>query len=336
MATVLVTGAGGASGIGAIQSLTDKNDHQVIGVDMDPTAAGLYLADAGSPIPPADDPTWAEKMAQIVEEFGVEVIIPTVDEELTVLQSLSQAVGEVPIVAPKQDVIEIARDKYRTMQELSKAGVPTPKTWLGTDTDQIPNTAFPLIVKPRAGRGSRGVQRVETPTELATHLKTTTIDAERLLCQECLSGPEYTTSVVGTNCNRLLSVVPKEALKKEGSTVLGATRQMPAVDEICRQIFETLQPAGPLNVQQLLDEDGIPRVIEINPRFSSTSCLTVAAGVNEFDLLVRDALGQQVDPPAGFETDHYIIRYQNHLFADGIDHTDSSSSDSASNLLIDD
>jgi len=317
MATVLVTGAGGACGIGAIQSLKTETDHRVIGVDMDDAAVGLYFADDGQSVPPAADDAWAEEMATVVGEFGVDVIIPTVDEELAVLPSLSRRLSnDVPIIAPNQAVIELAMDKYRTMERLSTAGHPVPETWLATERAEIDPSAFPLIVKPRQGRGSRGVRKVETPEELTAYINDTSYPTDALLCQEFIDGTEYTTSVVGTKTNRLLSVVPKEAITKDGSTVLGATRQSPAVADACAELFETLEPAGPLNVQQIVDEDGVSRVIEINPRFSSTSCLTVAAGVNEFDLLVRDALGEQVDPPTDFIADRYIVRYDGHLFAD--------------------
>lgn len=334
MATILVTGAGGACGIGAIRSLQTETAHRVVGVDMDPTAAGIHLADNGRSVPAAADDRWVKEMTQVVEEFDVDVVIPTVDEELTALPSLSRAIGEeIPIIAPKQDVIELALDKYRTAERLSAAGIPTPETWLATDADRIPRSAFPLIVKPRQGRGSRGVQRVATPDALMAYLANTTDSHDTVLCQEYLTGTEYTTSVVGTERNRLLSVVPKEAIEKNGSTVLGATRRAPAVDESCRELFETVEPAGPLNVQQIVDDDGVPYVIEINPRFSSTSCLTVAAGVDEFDLLVRDALGKHVDPPASFEADRYIIRYQSHLFADSEELPDFSDVDITERLL---
>lgn len=327
MATVLVTGAGGACGIGAIQSLKSETTHRVVGVDMDPTAVGIQFADVGMEVPPADE-NWPEAIAAIVEEYAVDAVVPTVDEELAVLPSLSSKLPEdVAIVAPDQEVIELAMDKYRTMTRLSAAGHQVPETWLATEHATIPPSAFPLIVKPRRGRGSRGVQRVADPEALSAYLAETTYEPAELLCQACIDGTEYTTSVVGTTTNRLLGVVPKEAIEKNGSTVLGATRQAPTVADSCADLFETLDPAGPLNVQQIVDDEGTPFVIEINPRFSSTSCLTVDAGINEFDLLIRDALGESVEAPDSFETDRYIVRYNAHTFVDGADLERSNTAD---------
>ncbi|MFC7115138.1 ATP-grasp domain-containing protein [Natronoarchaeum sp. GCM10025703] len=203
-------------------------------------------------------------------------------------------------------------------QWLADAGDDLPATWLASEAERIDEEVYPLIVKPRRGRGSRGVQRVDDKSSLHDHLARTERNPEDLLVQAYLDGPEFTTSVVGTRDGRLLGVVPKEAIEKDGSTVLGVTRRAPAVADSCRSIFDTLDPKGPVNVQQVLDAEGIPKTIEVNPRFSSTSCLTVAADVNEFDLLVRDALHETVAPVDRYVADRYMIRYDDHIFADDL------------------
>ena len=315
MATVLVTGVGGPTGIGAVRSLHERTDHEVVGVDMDSTAAGLHLADAGHTVPPASDDAWVETLCSLVAAHDVDAVVPTVDEELAELASLSQSLpAEVPVVAPRPDLVDVALDKYRTHTHLADTGHNVPRTWLATERDAVDRSAFPLLVKPRRGRGSRGIERVDGPDELTAHLAATEYAASSLLLQEFVSGTEYTTSVVATRDDRLLGIVPKEAVRKEGSTVTGVTRRCPPVRAECESIFETFSPKGPINVQQIVDDNGVPYTIEINPRFSSTSCLTAAAGLDEFDLLVRDAIGESVAAPAGFETDLYIRRYDDHAF----------------------
>jgi len=319
MTTVLVTGVGGASGIGAVESLLTETEYEVVGVDADRAAAGIRLADAGTAVPLATDDGWPAAVAAAVEQFDADVVIPTVDEELAELPRLRAALPSgTQIVAPRQAVIDAAMDKYEMHRWLADAGHDVPATWLATDADRVDEETYPLIVKPRRGRGSRGVRRVDDELALQDHLARTERDPEDLLVQAYLDGPEFTTSVVGTRDGHLLGVVPKEAIEKDGSTVLGATRRAPAVAESCRRIFETLDPQGPVNVQQVLDDEGVPRTIEINPRFSSTSCLTVAAGVDEFDLLVRDALGEPVTPVNDYVADRYIVRYDDHVFTDDL------------------
>ena len=313
MATVLVTGVGGASGIGALRALGETTTYDLVGVDMDPDAAGLYLADAGRAIPPANDGQWGPVMKDVIDEHDVDVVVPTVDEELTELGALPE---DVPVVAPRPVVVEMALDKYETHQRLAEAGHSVPRTWLASEAAAIPEDAYPLIRKPRKGRGSRGIERVETPADLDGALEGAERPADGVLLQELVEGTEFTTSIVATGDDRLLGVVPKEAMEKEGSTVKGVTRSQPAVREACRDIAGTLSPAGPMNVQQIVADDGTPYTIEINPRFSSTACLTVKAGVNELDLLIRDALGEPVSGPDDYESGVYFLRYDNHVFVD--------------------
>src|SRR6056297_3547184 len=306
MATVLVTGVGGASGIGDRRALGRRTTHDIVRVAMDPDAAGLYLADAGRAIPPADEDQWGPVMQDVIDEHAVDVGVPTVDEELPELDALPD---DVPVVAPRPGVVEMALDKYETHQRLDEAGHSVPRTWLASEAAAVPEEAYPLIRKPRQGRGSRGIERVETPADLDRALQETERPADGVLLQELVEGTEFTTSIVATGDDRLLGVVPKEAMEKEGSTVKGATRSQPAVREACRDIAGTLSPAGPMNVQQIVADDGTPYTIEINPRFSSTACLTVKAGVNELDLLIRDALDEPVSVPEEYESGVYFLRY---------------------------
>ena len=313
MATVLVTGVGGASGIGAVRALGETTTHDIVGVDMDPDAAGLYLADEGRPIPPANDDEWGPAMGRLIDEHGVDVVVPTVDEELAALDALPD---DVPVVAPRPEVVDVALDKYATYERLSEAGHAVPRTWLASEADAIPESAYPLIRKPRRGRGSRGIEQVATPADLDRALGATARPADEVLLQEFVAGTEFTSSIVATADDRLLGIVPKEAIEKRGSTVKGVTRSQEAVRAACQDLFETLSPRGPMNVQQIVDDDGRPHTIEINPRFSSTACLTVKAGINELDLLIRDALGETVSCSTEYESGVYVLRYDNHVFVD--------------------
>ena len=316
MATVLVTGVGGAGGIGAIRALQEQTTHEVVGVDMNADAAGLCLADHGQTIPPAKDDEWPSKVAAVVRRYDVDALVPLVDEELRRLPTLREYVpSDLAIVAPRQEVINTALDKWQTSVCLADAGHTVPETWIATAAGSIDPSRYPLLVKPRTGRGSRGVERLESPADLEDYIEDSDRPESDLVLQEYISGTEYTSSVVTTQDNRLLEVVPKEVIEKNGSTVKGVTRRNRSVEASCREVYNTLAPAGPLNVQQIVDESGTPYTIEINPRFSSTACLTVAAGVNELDILIRDAMGKTVSEPGGFDADLWFRRYPDHVFA---------------------
>lgn len=312
--TVLVTGAGGTGGIAAIKSLQRTTDFEVVGADMNPKAIGFYFTDEKIVVPPATADNWIGSLCDCLDTHEIDVVVPAIDEEVAQIQELRATAPETSFVAPTESFVDLCLDKYRLMTALDDAGITVPETWTVDSAVDLVDEQYPLILKPRTGRGGRGIQVVESPAELRGALTNTTRPDEEMLVQKYLDGKEFTTSVVCTTDNSVLSTVPKEAVRKDRSTVHGVTREATAVDASCRQIVEQYDPSGPINVQQMCDADGVPHVIEINPRFSSSACLTVAAGVDELALLIKDTLDIPYEAPDGFEPDLHMLRYTDQLF----------------------
>jgi carbamoyl-phosphate synthase large subunit len=209
------------------------------------------------------------------------------------------------VVAPRLEFCELAMDKLRMAHALEAANLATPRTWLASEAGSC---TYPVIVKPRAGRGSRGFAVLDGPSDLDRYLAQAASPADAFIVQERLDGTEFTTSVVVGLGGPLLIVVPKEVAVKKGITQVGITREVPAIDALCRGIQERLRADGPFNVQLFLGADGVPRVIEVNPRYSTTVALTLAAGVNEVEVVIRRARGEEVGPLA-FVPDLMMVRY---------------------------
>lgn len=322
MVRVLVTAAGGFIGLGAVESLVDYSDHYVVATDMDPDAPGLYIADDAYTVPPADADGWVQSVATIADSTDVDVVVPLLNVEMPKVGGLVKALSDdVAVITPRDDVREIGLDKFLFAKTFREQGLPVPETRLLRDfaEDSLPSE-FPLIVKPRRGSASEGVKRLDSMEELRQYREFSEHEPDELVVQALVDGREFTSSVVGTQDNELVSIVVKEAIRKEGGTVRGATRREPSVERACEDVFSELKPAGPMNVQQIQDErTGDVYTIEINPRFSASACFTVAAGVNEFDILIRDALGEPVPKPDEYRTDLHMIRHRSQMYVDEAD-----------------
>ncbi len=285
---VLVTGAGGAAVPSLIEGLRARR-YRVVAVDADANAAGLYLADAGYRIPFASAVAFPDALAHICRLEGVAVLVPLVDEELLPVASLADQL-HIPVVAPRSSFTALCLDKYALMKRLKEVGIDVPESWLLRDRhDGMP---FPLILKPRVGRGSRGVRVIATPAELDAYISTNRPDVDAMLLQRYVEGTEFTVSVVAWRDGVVRAVVPKEIIDKRGITRIAVTRRQPQIDGLCRAIQDELRADGPFNVQLRVDiRDGRPLPFEINPRFSTTTTLTQAAGVDELGRLVDLAIG---------------------------------------------
>lgn len=293
-ATILLTAGGGA----ALPTLIDRlraRGHRVVVVDADPNAAGLYLADAGFAIPFATDPQFVPVMRRICTAERVNVLVPLVDEELLLVADLARLL-DIAMIGPEPHFITLALDKLELMRGMAAAGLPTPATRLLSEG--VCGLEFPLILKPRVGRGSRGVKIVRSQAELEGYLASAHPDASGTLVQAYVEGGEFTVSVVVDRAGRVRAIVPKEVIDKRGITRIAVTRRNDSIDALCRNIQRHFRANGPFNVQLRLDRAGTPRTFEINPRFSTTITLTQAAGVDELGSLVDLALGREPPPEA--------------------------------------
>jgi carbamoyl-phosphate synthase large subunit len=284
--TVLLTGAGGVAIPGLIEVLRSAG-FRVLAADMDKKAIGLLLADRGFVIPPGTSQNFVQKLGELCSRESVDAIIPLVDEELRPAFALEER--GIAIILPEPAFVDTCLDKYVLMERLRSAGIRVPKTELANvNVNQV---NFPAIVKPRTGRGSRGVKVIHDPESLQAHLAETTYSDSELLIQEYVVGTEYTVSVVCWRDGVIQAVVPKEVLSKKGVTQLAVTRRNEQIEGLCQKIQDSLRPSGPFNLQLILErstEQPVP--FEINPRFSTTLSLTIAAGVNEVVELLDRAL----------------------------------------------
>lgn len=311
--SLMVTGAGGAGTIEIIRTLKALGRYRIIALDASPYAAGFVKADASYVVPVAVDPSFTEALRSIIATEQPDFLVPLVDEEILIAHALASQMSltHLRIVAPSLAFCRSTLDKWLTYRVLTHAGVPTPRTWLASEPAAI---EFPAVVKPRDGRGSRGLAYLQDADDLSHYLACAAHPADGYVVQRRVDGREYTVSVIVGLGGPLLAVVPKEVLVKQGITQVGITRAVPMIEALCTRIQDQLRADGPFNVQLIIDSEGAPQVIEINPRYSTTVALTIAAGVHEVDIVIRHALGESIESLA-FQPDLMMLRYPTQHYA---------------------
>lgn len=284
--TVLLTGAGGPAIAGMI-SVLRKWGYRIVAIDMLPFSSGFYLADRAYVVPAGNAPDFLPRLKEICLAEKVDAVISVVDEELPHMQKL-ESLGIV-VIQPHLAFVEFCLDKLCCMRELRAAGLNAPQTWM---VNELPaeEAIYPLFVKPRVGRGSRGCGKVSSPAELKEFLAASSYAPEQLLAQTYVPGTEFTVSVIVWRDGEVQAVVPKQIISKIGVTKAAVTRCNAKIDTLCKAIQKHFRANGPFNVQLVLDKDGEPWPFEINPRFSTSITLTNAAGVDELGGLLSQAL----------------------------------------------
>ena len=292
MRRVLVTGAGGAAGVAVLRALAEAGV-TTVAADPDALAAGRYLADADTTVPDASDPRFAATVVHAAVAHEVDAMISTVAEEMPTLSTVTDelAAAGVSIWLSPADTVETCVDKQRFAKAAQSAGLPIPPTAVGT-ADGVPG---PWIVKPRFGRGSRDVHRVDTADVLDAALG----DTPDTIVQTRVGGREFTVDVLVDRDGRVAGAVPRWRIEtKAGISTKGETFSDERVTELVQSTVAALALEGVLNLQGFVTDDPeVPVVlIEVNPRFSGGLPLSLAAGADLVGEFLRGTLGQAIRP----------------------------------------
>lgn len=282
MKRILFTGAGGA-GTEAIWKLW-HNKYYLLFADADvETISSDIPVEHRVSIPMASDPVFPDVLQKVCQKMSVDLLVPGVDEELSILASMKGKAGWPAILLPNQQFVDLMIDKFCCAQAIGAAGLSVPETVLSTDANKLP---FPLIIKPRSGRGSRGVMKIDRLEQVGAYLKLYGVDSESIILQELIKGQEYTVFVCADNDANLRAVIPVNVGLKRGITIRAEVEGNQAIFDYAINFQKAFQPTGVYNIQCMLTKDGQVIPFEVNPRVSTTFCLAVSTGFDPIDLAV--------------------------------------------------
>ncbi len=271
---LLFTGGGGAGTEALARQLEDR--YEVFFADADLAAKPYPIAaDHWLQIPLATAAEFPGEITDLCRSLRIDLLIPTVDEELLPIARMSKPLG-FNVLLPPEHFVARHLDKLASNQFLHQAGLPAPQT-VSADQGRL---GFPCIVKPRSGRGSRNVATVFSEAELLAQITLARQEPEDFVVQELVAGDEYTVMVAADGSGQLRAIVPVLVKCKRGITLRATTQHDQEVVEACRAIHTADPVPGCYNVQLIKATDGSVKPFEINPRISTTACLCLAAGVD--------------------------------------------------------
>ena len=288
---VLIPGAGGAAGIGAIKSLRMcKFKGKIVSTDADALSAGLYLADKGYVVPPANDPSFFQKAIQIIEKEQINIILPTSGFDIVPYSKNKKVLenkGIIPVISD-YEVVETCLNKEKFYYKLKD------KFNLPYTTINHSKILFPCIVKPIFGKGSKNVFICNDENELSIILS----KYDDMLIQEYLPGKEYTIDVLSDLDGTALIAIPRERIEvKAGISFKGKIILDKAIQEECLRIAEYLRIKGPSCMQMKCDREGVPKLTEVNPRMGGGTIMATYAGVNFPELIIKIVNDEKVEIP---------------------------------------
>ena len=286
---------------------------RVVTTDINPLSPALYFGHKHHIVPLTTDRHYIPIIESICDAEDVNLIIPTIDDELPIFGREVARLEQqgIRVAVSSEQTSNICNDKYETYLFCQANGIQTPLTWLAKDV-YFDGLKYPLYVKPRFGRGSVNVFVVKNEAQLRAFLEYVP-DA---IVQEELCGTEFTIDVLADFNGRVISIVPRERLViRAGVSDKGITRKHAEVIAFAKDIAERLQIVGAANIQCKFDGREL-RLIEVNPRFSGGIPLTIASGADFASWLVQMAGGIELRPRIGkFEDGLAMMSFEESIFA---------------------
>ncbi len=323
-AVVAVTGMNAtenpAPGIPVVRSLRADPGFtgRVVGLGYDPLDPGFYaegLLDAGAilPFPSAGREAVFEKLSSLRREYGIEVLVPTLDSELRIISALSRELADLGIAVhvPSPESIE-AVSKARLPALGERAGIPIPASEAITTPAAIGRAAdrlgLPLVVK--GVYYGATIASSEADAIVAYHRYVASWGLPVVL-QKHVRGEEYNVAALGDGTGRTVGAVAmrKMALTDKGKAWAGVTVADEKLLDATRRIIGALGWRGGIEVEFMREtETGALFVMEINPRFPAWVYLATAAGQNLAAAAVRLALGLRVPTFDGYRVGRRFVR----------------------------
>ncbi|MBX2847254.1 MAG: ATP-grasp domain-containing protein [Acidiferrobacterales bacterium] len=302
MTTVLVTGVGAIIGYGVLNSLRAADPSiRLIGADIYSDAVGQEWADSFVVAPYTSADHYSQWLEQVIKEYSIDLLIPCIEQDLHYCSDHRadlMALG-VKVVLNNAELIDLTKDKWHFHQEMKKISSSARiESYLEGSFSALSDLlGLPFMLKPRKGYASKGLIIVRSEADFIANEARL---GDVLMAQPLVGhdDDEYTVGVFGDGAGNVCSSIAlRRRLAIDGSTAKAWVVQDSSLDEVVSDLCSHFAPVGPTNLQFRKVIDGW-KLLEINPRISSSTSLRTAFGYNEsmmcVDFFLKD---QQISQP---------------------------------------
>jgi len=283
--------------------------------DMNAAAPALREADRSFVVPSFDEPGYLDALLGICERHRVGLLISLLELENPLIarhRECFERVGTFPLVQDMR-VFERCRDKLATQELLRSLGVASPRTFVSLAGAEAAleqgMLELPIVLKPRWGSGSLGVEYPATLDELRLAYRLALLrstvpgagnfdepEAPQLLIQEKLDGEEYGLDVVNDLRGRYVTTFVRRKLRmRGGNTDRAVTANHAGLSALGRQLGEQLGHIGSMDCDVIVSGDRMV-VLDMNPRIGGGLPFSLAAGANLPAALLAWRRGEAADP----------------------------------------
>lgn len=263
----------------------------VFGADIDHTAPALMFCDHKLIVPRIRSDQYIPALKKICVENRIDGLIPTIDTDLLLLsqnRTLLEEKGTVVFISDSEK-ISICRDKRLTADYFISLGLKSPRP---VDDYRKYTGGYPAFIKPKDGSSSIFAYEINNEEELKTY-------AERVpdyIVQPFIKGTEYTIDAFCDTNGKPVYITPRVRLAVRAGEVLKTEIcQDERIIEEAKAVLADFKPRGAITIQLIRDDcTGEDYYIEINPRFGGGAPLSIMAGADSAEAVLRILCGENL------------------------------------------
>ncbi|RPJ05718.1 MAG: hypothetical protein EHM36_07915 [Deltaproteobacteria bacterium] len=271
-----------------------------------------------------------EFLLREIEENHCDCLFPMEEDTLLLAARHQKEISQhTYLLIPELKEIEFVRDKGNLVRFAEARGIPVPKTfhfpptlplplqgggneWKGPalDLPLVPSVPIPAVIKPRVSSGSFGIAYVWRREDLLPLYQKIHQQYPFPLVQEWIPDGMGTfgfsalfdeaSNVKAAFIHRKLRMYPVQG----GPSTLREGVRHPEIMELGISLLKALKWKGIAMVEFKVDpRDGIPKLMEVNPRFWGSLQLAIVSGVDFPWLMLKMARGETFSPVLDYEVE---------------------------------
>lgn len=281
----MVTGVGAIIGYGIIKSLRDCGQPvHILGTDIYENTIGEVWADEFEIAPLTSSDGYFAWLKSVIEKYNIDILFPGIEQDVHFLSNHYQDIESLgcKVVINSTDLIFFTKDKWLMHQELLKSNIDVviPTRINGCFYELEQEYQLPFLLKPRTGYASKGIVKINNEFEYTQHQD---LVGSNLMAQPIIGtdDEEYTVAIFGDGNGEILATISlRRTLSPEGATASATVVNFESLNKVVSELCKYFKPIGPTNLQFRRTTKGW-KLLEINPRFSSTTSIRSAFGYNE-------------------------------------------------------
>ena len=290
---ILITGCGGDIGQSIGKILLKSNFiNKLYGIDISNKNAGQFVYPNFSLGLSVRHPDFLNNLKLFINKYDIDLVIPISEPELRFFskKNILDKIGNAKMIIASRLSLEIGFDKFKTAEFLKNQNLPFPETFLANRS--INTDKFPVILKSRTGSGSKDIHRINSMEDFLFHTKKGIND---YIVQEFINDKngEFTCGLYRSKKGEIRTLIFKRELTG-GYSGYGEIIENNEINSLLETLAVKLNLIGSINVQLRIN-DNLPKIFEINPRFSSTVLFRHLFGFKDLEWSIKDLYGEKLD-----------------------------------------